>query len=189
MKKITIQILILTLVLPAQFLFAQEMDPFNTDNMPVDKISKLINYTEVVPVKGVSTSVLYKRALEWFNTYYKNPTDVIRENDSAKGAIVGKSRFKIYNAADKKGLKTDAGLVMYTINVNIREGRYKYEVTEINKKAASYAPVEAWLDTASRSYTTAYVGYLEQIDTEIRNTIESLKKAMSTAPPVKKDDW
>lgn len=186
MKKI---IALIALLVPATILFAQDKKQFNTDNMPVDKISKLINYTEVVPVKGVSAGVLYKRALTWFNTFYKNPTDVIRENDSTKGTISGKSRFKIFNAPDKSGLRTDAGLIMYTINVSVREGRFKYEITELNQKAASYSPLEKWLDTTSRTYTTAYVGYLEQVDTQLRDAIDSLKKAMTTAPPVKKDDW
>ena len=189
MKKIIAYVFILSLVMPAKFLFAQEKETFNTDNLPIDKISKLITYTDVVQLKGISTAVLYKRALEWFNTYYKNPTDVIRENDSTKGVIVGKSRFKIFNAPDKKGLRTDAGLIMYTIKVSIREGRYKYEITELNQKATSYTPLEPWLDTSSRSYTPAYVGYLEQVDTQIRETIDSLRKAMSTAPPVKNDNW
>ena len=188
MKKIIAQLLAV-LLFPAAVLFAQEKQQFNTDNIPVDKISKLITYTDVVSVKSVSTKVLYKRAWDWFNTYYKNPTDVIRESDSTKGTIVGKARFKIFNAPDKKGLRTDAGLIMYTIKVSIREGRYKYEITELNQKNISYTPLEPWLDTTSRSYTTAYVGYLEQIDTQLRETIDSLKKAMSTTPPVKKDDW
>lgn len=189
MKKVIASVCMAMLFVPVRFLSAQDAEPFNTANIPVDKISKLITYTEVVHVKGVTTAVLYKRALNWFETYYKNPTDVIRENDSTKGKISGKSRFKIYNAPDKKGLRTDAGLVMYTINVSVREGRYKYEVTELNQKAASYTPLERWLDTSSRTYTTAYVGYLEQVDTQVREAVENLKKAMSTSPPVKKDDW
>ena len=188
MRPIIVKAFVL-LLLSAKISSAQDKQGFNTDNMPIDKISKLINYTEVVQLKGVSTTVLYKRALTWFNTFYKNPSDVIRENDSTKGTISGKSRFKIYNAPDKTGLKTDAGLVMYTINVSVREGRYKYEITELNQKAASYTPLERWLDTSSRTYTKAYVGYLEQVDTEVREAIDNLKKAMSTAPPVKKDDW
>jgi hypothetical protein len=188
MKKIIAK-LFTVLMFPATFLFAQDKQQFNTDNIPVDKISKLITYTDVVPVKGISTKVLYKRAFDWFNKYYKNPTDVIRESDSTKGTIVGKSRFKISNAPDKKGLRTDAGLIMYTIKVNIREGRFKYEITELNQKALSYTPLEPWLDTTSKTYTPAYVGYLEQIDTQLRETIESLKTAMTTTPPVKKDDW
>jgi hypothetical protein len=189
MKKIVAQLFILLLVLPAKFLSAQEKQPFNTDNIPLDKITKLISYTEVVQLKSLSTKVLYKRAFDWFNTYYKNPTDVIREADSTKGTIVGKSRFKISNAPDKKGLRTDAGLIMYTIKVSVREGRYKYEITELNQKAASYSPLEPWLDTSSKTYNPAYPGYFEQIDTEIRDAIESLKRAMSTTPPVKNDNW
>jgi len=186
MKKI---IAFIALLFPATILVAQDKQSFNTDNMPIDKISKLITYTDVVQVKNTSAATLYKRAWDWFNTFYKNPTDVIRESDSTKGTIIGKSRFKIYNAPDKKGLKTDAGLIMYTIKVNVREGRFKYEITELNQKAASYSPLEKWLDTSAQTYTTAYVGYLEQVDTEVRETIDNLKKAMSTTPPVKKDDW
>src|ERR1041385_5525182 len=188
MKKTIAQVLVL--LLAATFAVAQvKQQQFNTDNIPVDKISKLITYTDVVPVKGVSSAVLYKRAWNWFNTYYKNPTDVIRENDSTKGIIVGKSRFKISNAPDKQGLRTDAGLIMNTIKVSVREGRFKYEITELNQKAASYSPLEPWLDPTSKTYMPAYVGYLEQIDTQLRETIDNLKNAMSTAPPVKKDDW
>ncbi len=189
MKKIIVHIFILMLLVPAKFLFAQEKQLFNTANIPIDTITKLISYSEVVFVKSVPAETLYKRALTWFNTFYKNPTDVIRENDSTKRAITGKSRFKIYNAPDKSGLRTDAGLVMYTIKVNIREGRYKFEITELNQKATSYTPLERWLDTTSRTYTSAYVGYLEQVDNQVREAMDNLKKAMATTPPVKKDDW
>lgn len=186
MKKVIVFISILFI---ATFVFAQEKQSFNTDNMPIDKISKLITYTDVVQLKNVSATVLYKRAHDWFNTFYKNPADVIRESDSTKGTIVGKSRFKIFNAPDKTGLRTDAGLIMYTIKVSVREGRYKYEVTELNQKAASYSPLEKWLDTSSQTYTKAYVGYLEQVDTQVREAVDNLKKAMSTSPPVKNDNW
>src|SRR5690242_16930102 len=158
MKKTIVQVFVL--MLTAAFAIAQDKDKqlFNTDNIPVDKISKLITYTDVVAVKGVSTAVLYKRAWAWFNTYYKNPTDVIRESDSTKGVIVGKSRFKIFSAPDKKGFRTDAGLIMYTIKVSIREGRFKYEITELNQKALSYTSLEPWLDTTSKTYSPTYPG-------------------------------
>src|SRR4030095_4045932 len=82
MKKIIAQTVVL--LLTATCSLAQEKQQFNTDNIPVDKISKLITYTEVVSVKGVSTGVLYKRAFDWFNKYYKNPTDVIRKATAPK---------------------------------------------------------------------------------------------------------
>src|SRR5688572_20912351 len=94
---------------------AQKSAPLAPVSLPVDSITRLITYEGVVPVKGVSNEVLYKRALEWFHAYFKNPTEVIRENDSTKGVIVGKPRFKITNPPDKNGLKTDGGHVQYTL--------------------------------------------------------------------------
>src|SRR5688500_7330056 len=74
--------------------------------VPIDSITDLITYEGVVEVKGHSAAMLYKRAHDWFQTYYKNPKEVIRENDSVKFSIVGKHLFKISNPPDKAGTKT-----------------------------------------------------------------------------------
>src|SRR5688572_22173895 len=81
---------------------AAQKEPIETPYaVPVDSITKLITYEGVVEVKGHAAPALYQRANDWFQTYYKNPKEVVRENDSVKFRIVGKHLFKINNPPDK----------------------------------------------------------------------------------------
>jgi hypothetical protein len=158
--------------------------------LPVDSITKLITYEGVMQAPGMKADVLYKRALNWFQAFYKNPSEVIRENDSLKFKIVGKPRFKIYNPPDKEGTKTDAGLIQYTITVAVKEGRFKYELTEFNWKQPSYYASERWMDTKSQVYSPVYAEYLKQLDQYSNDVVKKLKDAMLHEKPVKdKDNW
>ncbi len=158
--------------------------------VPVDSITKLITYEGVVEVKEVSAAELYDRTLEWFRSYYKNPTEVIRENDTLKLRVTGKPRFRISNPPDKSGLKTDAGLVQYTIIVAAKDGRYRYELTAYNWKSLSYYPCERWQDTTFPSWAPVYYDYLQQLDAYTKETISKLHDFVSHEKSVKnRDDW
>ncbi len=169
--------------------FAQKAPEFIEPEMPVDKDSKLITYSAVVEVSGMGKAELYDRLLAWFNTFYKNPGDVIRERDVTNGRITGKARFKISNAPDKTGLKTDAGLVMYTITATVKDGRFKYVITDLNWKQPSYYPIERWMDKTSKMYSKSFDYYLFETDEYVTETIKKLEDAMKTAPKKKADEW
>ena len=109
----------------------------STIRMPIDETTKLICYSKVNEVAGEAKDVLFDRAVEWATTYYKNPTDVIREKDKEGGKLVCKARYKMSNPPDKKGVSTDAGLAQYTLTIQFKEGRYKYDLTAINWKQIS----------------------------------------------------
>lgn len=157
--------------------------------LPMDNTNK-ITYEEVVDVPGKSADELYKKIMAWYQTYYKNPGEVIRENDSLKKSITGKPRFRIVNPPDKEGTKSDAGLVQYTITVAAKDGRFKYTLTEFNWKGTSYYACEKWYDTALPSYTPAMNDYLLQTDNYAKSTISNLKAAITTDKPVNnKDNW
>lgn len=175
------------LLLCSQLLHAQQIQ--QAPKLPVDEKTGLITYSKVNEVNGANAGTLYQRALEWANKYYKNPTDVIRERDSVGGSLLCKARFKIMNPADKKGLATDAGNVMYTLKIQLKDGRYRYELTEINWKQQSYYPCERWTDKTAATYKPAFDYYLEQTDATAREVIKSLEKAMSAAPVSKSDEW
>ena len=164
--------------------YAQE-----STTLPLDPKTNLINFTQVKEVGNTTSMELYQRALSWASTFYKNPTDVIRERDSISGSILCKARFKISNPADKKTPVTDAGNVMYTLKLQFKDGRYRYELTEINWKQQSYFAAERWMDKTSSSYQPNYDSYLQQTQTEANRVLSSLEKAMSTAPSAKTDDW
>ncbi len=169
---------------------AQKQSSAPPIQLPVDSITKLITYEGVTEAIGIKADVLYKRAMGWFKTYYKNPTEVIRENDSLKLKITGKPRFKIYNPADKEGTKTDGGLIQYTITVAAKDGRFKYELTEFNWKQQSYYAGERWMDTKSQMYSPVYAEYLKQLDQYAKDLIKNLMDALLHEKPVKdKDNW
>ena len=144
----------------------------------VDDKTKKVIYQEVTEQQG-SKDVLYEKALSWATKYYKNPRDVLREKDKDKGRLKAKARFYIFYTDPKKGTKTRAHTIEYTLVVEFKEGRYRYEVTDINYKATSYQGIEQWIDANTRQYSYATASYLVQVDEEIHKLINLLKAAMA----------
>lgn len=158
-------------------------------NMPIDEDTKLITYTGVVDVPNTGKTELYKRSEAWFSSYYKNPTEVIREKDSANTKIVGKPRFKISNEPGENNVKMDAGIVQYTLTVACKDNKCKYTASEINWKQASYFPAEKWIEQKERFKQNNY--FLWQTDSMMqKEIIPALEKALKSAPKKSnKDDW
>ncbi|MBL7924935.1 MAG: DUF4468 domain-containing protein [Bacteroidia bacterium] len=182
MKNHLLTLLVMALLLPVIL-------PAQDASLPRDAKSGLISYSAVKEVAGTNSAALYQRAIGWASAFYKNPADVIRERDSSGGKIVCKARFKIANPADKKGLVTDAGNVMYTLSIQFKDGRYRYEMTAFNWKQPSYFACEKWMDKTSASYLPVYESYLQQTTAEAIRVLNSLEKALSTAAAENKDDW
>ena len=187
MKKIILAIMLAGSVCLAK---AQKEPLATAFAVPVDTITNLITYEKVIEVQGVSAAVIYKRINEWFQTYFVNPAEVIRENDSVKFVIAAKPRFRLTNISSKDGAKTESGAVQYSITVSAREGRYKYELTAFNWKQQSYYPSEKWMDTKAKTFLPIYNDYLQQLDKYSLETINSLKNAVAHEKAVKdKDKW
>jgi hypothetical protein len=79
--------------------------------------------------------------------------------------------------------------VMYTLTLQFKDGKYKYEITKFTWMQASAFPCERWKDTASSSYKQEYAHYLTQLDTKTSEVLLAIKKAMTTETEKKKDDW
>ena len=177
---------LLLIVLSAAVVNAQN----SSSKYPMNSETKLISYSKVVPMDSVDKNELYLRALSWANSNYKNPTDVIREKDANAGKIVCKHRFKITNPPNKEGFEKDAGLVMYTLTIQVKDQRYKYELSEINWKQLSYYPIERWMDTSAPGYEKEYDHYLKQTDEIVKKVIYNLESSMTiSTKKVKKDEW
>ena len=170
--------------------FAQNEQPQAIPQFNIDKETKLISYSKVVPVDSINKKELYHRAMIWIKAYYKNPADVVRENDSVAGKIVCKHRFHFSNPPDKEYFKKDAGLVQYTLTLQFKDNRYKYDLTQINWKQLSYYPVERWMDTKGPDYIKDYDYFLIQTDETVKKILASLEQAMTVnSVKEKKDDW
>jgi hypothetical protein len=154
--------------------------------MPIDSASKLITYTEVAIMAGTKDT-LYNRALKWINSFYKNPNDVTKVRDILNGKLELIHRIKVTNTS-KDGVKTDGPTFQYTLTFNFKEGKYRFTFTKFNLKAASYFPLERWLNPKDPQYNIANENYLNQLDTEIKEIIKGIKKGM-LPPIVKNDNW
>jgi hypothetical protein len=156
--------------------------------VPIDTATKLITYTEVVQQAGIKDT-LYYRALGWVGRNYANSQDVTKIRDRENGKIQCKHRFKIYNTDKKDGSKIETGiLVQYTMNLNFKDGKYRYTITDFNMKGASYYPLEKWVNKTDPIYNANADNYLLQVDTYIKDLIKNLKKGM--IPAIKKvDTW
>lgn len=166
-----------------------------SQNLPIDPETKLVSYNGIVDVAGANQKELYKRAMKWFRTNYKNPADVIKEQDSTTTyTISGIHRFKITKDVpgkkkDDPVIKNDAGLVSYSIKVSAKDNKFRYEITKINWKQQSYYPIEKWMDKTSGYYDPAFESYLQQTDTYMKELVSSLTTAMRTGDKAKSQDW
>lgn len=161
--------------------------PITVPVMPIDNESKIVTYQGTVEIAG-SQKELYKKALAWFNSYYKNPAEKLRGTDSIHGSIEGYIRFKIYNPENKDGLKIDGGVVQYSLLLNFKDGKFRYTITNINWKQTSYYAIEKWMDKNDQYYKPEFDYYLVQTDEEAQKVIKDLTAYMRKLP-AKKEDW
>ncbi len=182
MKIYIASLLLIALTISGLGLKAQEIAPL----APVDEDTKLITYKEVVQVPG-NAGELFNRAIEWLNTQYKNPADATKVRNPATGLIEIIHRIEI--TKEDKGMTRAAGVVDYSMKLEMKEGRYRYTITNFNFKDMSRKPIEFWMDKKDKAYNPEYENYLKQVNDFTMKLIESLKKGM--LPPLEKkpDEW
>jgi hypothetical protein len=164
-----------------------------TPKMPIDEVTNLITYTDVVEEPGMNKDTLYNRALRWTKGFFKNPIDAVKKADAEARVIEGGYRFKISrpepNSKKQPVPMVDAGLVNYKYKIFSKDGKFKYEITNFSWQQNSYYPLERWMDNKATNYDPNFALYLKQTDDFIKDLIKSLEKAIETDPVKKKDDW
>lgn len=163
--------------------------PVVIPEMPIDVDTKLISYADVVDIDSTTQQILYTRALAWAHSYYVNPKDVLREKNSAEGKIVIKARYRIYTTPDKEGTKVQSGDVIYTMTIDFKENKYRYNITDFTWKKRSAYPIERWMDDEADTFQPVYAAYLEQTNELMKELIASFTTRMATVEKVKDDDW
>jgi hypothetical protein len=169
--------------------FAQKKGEMPKVQIPKFKYNEQneVVYTEVVATAGSATD-LYLRLQKWFNAYYKNPNEVIKEKKENE-SIVGKGKYRLFDVNAENGSKTPGGILNYTITVSVKEGKYRYEITKVSNQQTSYYGIENWIKENTDGYRFQTANYLVQADEELNKLIKDLKKVMSTPIENKKEDW
>ena len=155
--------------------------------IPVDEITGLITYKDVVQTTG-EKSELFVRAIGWVNSFYVNPADATKVRNPESGIIDILHRFRL-TYQDDAGVQRDAGMVSYTLLLELRDGRYRYTLTNFTLRQASRFPVERWLDKTDRAYNPSWDDYLNQVDAFAKSLINSLKTTMEPEEVIKEEEW
>ena len=158
-------------------------------DMPVDNDTKLVTYTAVVNLDGVTRSEVYKRAYKFFKSYYaKFAANTITVTDSVNGKMEAKAQFPTYKVL-KNGVKTPADLLQYTFTIDVKDGKYRYTITKINIKAASYKPIETYFSDTDPAKDEHW-STLTQADDAFNKMIGDMREGMEKpSTPAKKADW
>jgi len=176
------KIIIPAILLGTFNLKAQDVAP----TMPVDADTKLITYKEVVNVAGTQ-SELFNRSIDFVNKQYKNPAEATKVRNPATGLIDIIHRIEL--SKTDKGVTLPAGIVEYSMKIELKESRYRYTITNFTLREASRQPIERWMDKKDKSYLPAFDLYLKQVDDYTKKLIENLKISMQPPAPKKVDEW
>lgn len=157
-----------------------------TPNLPIDSSSGKITYSEVVTLKDtVSKNELFSRAKICFVHLFKNSNNVIQNEDKEAGNIIGKGNIKVYARA--LGTNYDGGYVNFTLSIAIKDGRYKYTITDFVHEGATPAgnlengKPKAWI-------LKQWNSIISQTDDGIKSLISSIKLEMNKPSP-QNDKW
>jgi len=102
---------------------------------PIDKETNKFTFTEVINVDSATKNDLYLRAREWFAKTYNNSKEVIQVDDKDAGKIYGRGAISVF--VTQIGIPHDNGLVYYDISINVKDGRYKYTLTNFYHDATT----------------------------------------------------
>lgn len=180
-------LLCISLVITVFSAFAQKEKPVPPD-MPRNDENNQVYYMEVVPMNDVDKLELFRRSRNWMMSYYKNPTGFLEEADSVNGQLVMKPQFATHRIL-KNEVKAQSAIVKYTLVLGFKDGRYRYEIKDLNLKATSYFPIEKLFIETDPNIEDNYNTLTEAHQT-ILELINNLKESMKEpSVKVKKDEW
>ena len=176
------------MILSSALVSAQkEKEKLSPPDMPRSEENSQVYYMDVVTEEGVTKAEFFKRAGNWYHKFYKNPGGIVEQMDSVNGKFVLKPAFPVYRT--KNTLKVQAAIVKYTLELGLKDGRYRYEIKNINLQAPSYYPVEKLFSANDPNIEDNY-HTLDEANKYFHDLIEDLKAGMrQPSNKVKKDEW
>lgn len=124
-------------------------------------------FTEVIEMDSMKRATLYANSLEWFSKTFKSANEVIQMKDAETGKVIGEG---ILSTKLKSLGITVYGNTWVTISINSKDGKYKYEFTDIHFK---------YDNGNTLSYEKGKQAWKDEIDKEVKDLIQSLREAMA----------
>lgn len=98
----------------------------DTIKLPVDPATKLITYSSVVAMPGLTQSEIYARGKIWFANTFRSGKDVVMSEEKDTGIIHGTSSETIYTTY---ALSVNTSKLWYSVKLTAKDGRYKYDIS------------------------------------------------------------
>lgn len=167
--------------------------PYERIKLSIDSITNLISYGGVVEQEETGSDSLYVRAKRWAQNRFAKGSKSIFEIDKKNQKIVMNGYITAY-AYGSKYAKRDIGQFQFKLTLWIKEGRYKYQVSNF-----VHVGIKPNNGEAPRNYFEFYYnsptnvkGYdkiLRAADQDVNKLIEEFKKYMKDPIIVDEEDW
>lgn len=156
-------------------------------NFPIDEKGR-INFTEVVTADSMSADQLYSKARLFIAHAYNSSKDVTQLTDDETKTILIKAITK-RSVIKLLGIAKEYGYVAYTLVIQCKDGRYKYEIKDLVHKHHMAEGVDGGLleqELGKGFSKKAWQSVKEQSYAELRLIEVSLKKFMIEK---RNDNW
>lgn len=161
---------------------------------------ELLKYSEVIKLDSTITKdELYSRARHWFAVTFKDANSVLKSESKAEGELIAKPLIK-YSQSFLSGSSGTGGVIEYTVSIYLKDGRYKYEITNFYHR--SYSEISLGYIYSDDEYqgeipilytknwfNRVYKDIKSNITEEVNSLIPSLKNSMQTKMEIKNDEW
>ena len=165
-------------------------------SLPIDDTSKRAVFTEVVQLDSVGTESIYNRAKLFVANNYNSAKTVTDLSDEKLHSIV----IKAYTTTHFKSWAGvyPAGGFNYTLKIYCKDGRYKYEITDLIhtgiydtvNKSSGGAIENNKPDGGTFNTTKKQWDYIRKdCISNIEELIRTLKKSMSNPSEIESENW
>jgi hypothetical protein len=134
-----------------------------------------LSFSKVIQADSLDKTSIYVALRAWFSEMYNSSNKVIQMDDKDAGVIIGKGTTQ-YNYGGMV-YSCYEGWINYTIKVQVRDGRYKAELSNINheNKKDLAASCNLGIITTAEEYATK--GMSKRYHNKVANDIkEKMKK-------------
>ena len=159
-------------------------------DIPVDSVTHKVTYQEVVKVDNTPQAELYNRAKSWFAKSFRSANKVLQMYDKDLGKLIGKGSEPL---TYKYALVNMNYTLHYTLAVVVKDGRYRYEITDITVPDDDPAGYHLTLDQIvvdgnsgkektkkdNGEYRNRFKGYIVNSDLFFKALITDLKTSMA----------
>jgi hypothetical protein len=151
----------------------------NSQTITLPQKDGKIYYEVIDSVKGKSKDQLYEISKKWFISTFKNAKAVIQSEDKEAGTIIGKG---VSSTVVGSGLGKMSLDFRYTIEINIKQGKYRMRIYDLVNVMPGYpdSETEASYARYQAGKSKKFLGdYLKGINEDINDTQNSYRKAVN----------